>query len=111
MKAVERERLIPVKSESELRVGMLLKVLACRKCHADERFIVTGYIDNGRPCSGCLNPSRAWLLTGCIPRASLCCPIREGRLYIVDTGLESADEYRAQLDRERPAPKPARVSR
>lgn len=107
------ERLIPVRSESELRVGMLLVVLGC-ECGVRHRILLTGLdTHNKSPCRGqyeCDQPGRSWVMADAVhglPRSGVhFCGYRD-RLYRVDTGLDASEENPYTIK----APKPARVSR
>lgn len=99
------ERLIPVKAESELRVGM---IVVCRRpysgdgplrmrCgHAAHRFmllkVLGGSEYEAEPKPACLR-GRVYVVSAAIA---------EGRLFRVDDGLdEQADEHQAKHDARR----------
>ncbi len=86
-----------VRSASELRVGMLVVLKACRDCGANHRIMLlrthpaAGVHDDGTPDCG-LN---GWKTTPVCDDAFGFCPcgsIAEGRLYRVEDGLETDEE-------------------
>lgn len=108
----EREKLRLVRAESELRVGMLLKLKECRACGSAHRMLLLGAVDNaGGWHEGYSSPCRARRLflrtqpCAASPATGYVCwelPVAERRLYIVDTGItDEASPYVAV-----PAPKP-----
>ena len=91
------ERLIPVTSERELRVGMIVVIKGC-KC-GDHRVILLGYgPDNTAPPHAGCGGINGWRYE---PKAHdayslcFCLGIPEGRIYRVDDGLEN-DEVQAR---------------
>lgn len=88
------DKLRLVKSESELRSGLLVELKACATCGHSHRHLLLGPDNRDpRPCAHCGRVGCGWR----VPQAShqgdaFICPdltIRQGRLFIVDTGLET----------------------
>jgi len=111
---VERDKLVRVMAESDLRVGMLVVVKSCRRCARDHRHLITGlekrrHSHKGETPSQCghvLCRVPGETCTGA-PRTCWSFAIPDGRLYRVDAGLtDEANPYVAVN-----IPKPARVSR
>lgn len=97
------EKLIPVLSESEVRIGAIHVVKACRRCDGtrDHRFMVTGKADWPDGLGGLGGWYRWAPAPGCGFRPNLThfdFAIPEGRLFRVEDGLddkpEVADEVR-----------------
>jgi hypothetical protein len=91
---VNKERLIPVRSEAEIRVGAIYVLRYCKVCEVDHRFLVLRFLgemewdqgsaltwDTTLSCSGHDSPTwfSAWLA------------IPEGRLFLVEDGLRQEE--------------------
>ncbi len=87
-----KERLIPVKSESELRIGMILVLKRCGSCKASHRILLLapdGRTGIHRDSSSC---PRGWKMAVSlhgIDQLCLCKCLHEGRLFRVDDGMDA----------------------
>lgn len=90
-----KEKLIPVTSESQLRPGLLVEVV-CTQCTGRHRDILLRKSEDPRRCSGCGWRRCGWDIP--TPRhggdSFLCVryAIPDHRLFIVDTGLDEAQD-------------------
>jgi hypothetical protein len=104
---VNGERLIPVKSFDELRVGMILVAKGCCKCDGGtHRFMLLNYVKQKPfwdgfafdPVPMCFPPHDAkWVIAPT--------DVATGRLFRVDDDLEHLDRLEAS------APKPRKLAR
>jgi hypothetical protein len=85
-----KERLIPVRSKSEIRIGAIHILKECRPCGATNRGILVRLTREFK-CSHCGIQQESYkLLPGhcCLTHFSLCLAFREGRLFRVEDGLD-----------------------
>lgn len=109
--SVERERLIPVTSEAELRVGMLVERQGCPFCGRAHRCLMTsaiaaqeGWHVDKTQCRATHDWRTAPVTCGQVDWGGptcFCYAIAEGRLFIVDPFSESDTPTEAK----RPAPR------
>lgn len=104
---IEREKLIPVTSEDQLKAGLLVETRPCNCCRVPHRYMLLGREPEDTICLVACGFCRGWRrepLPACAKGpGAMFCPARAiatGRLFIVDTGLE--DEKPAQVERPRP---------
>lgn len=98
-----KEKLIRVTSEAQLRAGLMLEELACTECGSSrERYMLLAPAPGDWECECCDQPTVAWnVVGGCMDEPALSCPIKEGRIFIVETGLDEQEAQREGRDMER----------
>jgi len=113
----EKERLRKVRRISELRAGLLVLLRSCGACGRAHRLVLVRLDASTRLCGPVAGPARGRCLApgwfaigGCAAlgegAAGLCFAhgaIPEGRLYIVETGLDADADAQAIAEDEREA--------
>jgi hypothetical protein len=108
LEAAVMERLRKVRAKSELRAGMLVKVVACGDCGRDEQFMLLRFFDDfAGECEACGESAGwTWEGAGCRPEYHSeqwcgCVGIADGRVFIVETGLEDTQTTTKAKPRKR----------
>lgn len=90
-----KEKLTPVTSEAQLRPGLLVETRDCYRCSRSHRNLLLRCSISHANCSGCFRPE-SWEVapSGHGPEgdACFCRAIPERRLFIVESGLDAAED-------------------
>lgn len=103
-----KERLIPVRSESEIRIGAIYVVRNCRICGKRERFMITGHAGlrmfSNDGIEHFIAPAHAVAPVDCQgdDYSNLALAVAQGRLFRVDDGLtEESNPYTVSKPKEK----------